>query len=95
MPCRAATKPAAQNSAAPTPHTLYLGTAPVVGVYFPAGGAICAMVNRHRAETGLRCVIESTDGSIAPTCSYFPQSASLPRSLPPGASVTAVTMRHS
>jgi uncharacterized protein len=52
-------------SAAPTPHTLYMGTAPVVGVYFPAGGAICAMVNRHRAETGLRCVIESTDGSIA------------------------------
>jgi TRAP transporter TAXI family solute receptor len=55
----------AAASAAPTPHTLYLGTAPVVGVYFPAGGAICAMVNRHRAETGLRCVIESTDGSIA------------------------------
>ena len=50
---------------APTPHTIYMGTAPVVGVYFPAGGAICAMVNRHRAETGLRCVIESTDGSIA------------------------------
>lgn len=55
----------AAASAAPTSHTLYLGTAPVVGVYFPAGGAICAMVNRHRAETGLRCVIESTDGSIA------------------------------
>jgi TRAP-type uncharacterized transport system substrate-binding protein len=52
-------------SAAPTSHTLYLGTAPVVGVYFPAGGAICAMVNRHRAETGLRCVIERSDGSIA------------------------------
>jgi uncharacterized protein len=55
----------APASAAPTPHTLYMGTAPVVGVYFPAGGAICAMVNRHRAETGLRCVIESTEGSIA------------------------------
>ncbi len=52
-------------SAAPMPRTLYMGTAPVVGVYFPAGGAICAMVNRHRAETGLRCVTESTDGSIA------------------------------
>jgi TRAP transporter TAXI family solute receptor len=52
-------------SAGPQPHTLYMGTAPVVGVYFPAGGAVCAMVNRHRAETGLRCVIESTDGSVA------------------------------
>jgi len=56
---------ATATGAAPTPRTLYMGTAPVVGVYFPAGGAICAMVNRHRAETGLRCVIESTDGSIA------------------------------
>ncbi len=52
-------------AAAPVPRTLYMGTAPVVGVYFPAGGAICAMVNRHRPESGLRCVIESTDGSIA------------------------------
>jgi TRAP transporter TAXI family solute receptor len=44
--------------------TLYMGTAPVVGVYFPAGGAVCAMVNDHRAETGLRCVVESTEGSV-------------------------------
>ena len=56
---------ASAGLAAPVPRTLYMGTAPVVGVYFPAGGAICAMVNRHRAETGLRCVVESTDGSIA------------------------------
>jgi len=51
-------------AAGPAQRTLYMGTAPVVGVYFPAGGAICAMVNRHRAQTGLRCVIESTDGSV-------------------------------
>jgi TRAP transporter TAXI family solute receptor len=56
---------AAAAAGSMTPRTLYMGTAPVVGVYFPAGGAICAMVNRHRAETGLRCVIESTDGSVA------------------------------
>lgn len=56
---------ASPAAAGPAPRTLYMGTAPVVGVYFPAGGAICAMVNRHRAETGLRCVIESTEGSIA------------------------------
>lgn len=58
---------AVASAAAATPgsRTLFMGTAPVVGVYFPAGGAICAMVNRHRTETGLRCVVESTDGSYA------------------------------
>src|ERR1700758_1410976 len=52
-------------TATATPHTLYMGTAPVVGVYFPAGGAVCAMVNIHRKDTGLRCVVESTEGSVA------------------------------
>ena len=40
-----------------------LGTAPVSGVYFPAGGAICRLINRVREETGLRCFVEATDGS--------------------------------
>src|SRR5262249_39752844 len=48
-----------------TPRNLFLGTAPVVGVYFPAGGAICAMVNIARAQNGLRCAVESTQGSLA------------------------------
>jgi TRAP transporter TAXI family solute receptor len=46
------------------PHTLYMGTAPVMGVYFPVGGAICAMVNRAGSQYGLRCEVESTDGSL-------------------------------
>jgi len=41
-----------------------LGTGGVTGVYYPAGGAICRMVNRSRRETGIRCVVESTGGSI-------------------------------
>ncbi len=45
--------------------TLFLGTAPVVGVYFPAGGAICSMINMARAQNGLRCAVESTQGSLA------------------------------
>jgi TRAP transporter TAXI family solute receptor len=61
----AAAAAAASAAATATPHTLYMGTAPVVGVYFPAGGAVCAMVNAHRRQTGLRCVVESTEGSIA------------------------------
>ena len=42
-----------------------MATAPVVGVYFPAGGAICAMVNMERSQNGLRCAMESTQGSLA------------------------------
>ena len=37
----------------------------MTGVYYPAGGAICRLVNRNRREHGLRCVVESTGGSIS------------------------------
>lgn len=43
---------------------LFVGTGPVVGVYFPAGGAVCSMVNRERALHGIRCTVESTEGSV-------------------------------
>jgi len=42
-----------------------LGTAGVTGVYYPAGGAICRLLNRARKEHGIRCSAESTGGSIA------------------------------
>lgn len=41
-----------------------IGTGGVTGVYYPAGGAICRLVNRDRAEHGIRCGVESTGGSI-------------------------------
>ncbi len=41
-----------------------IGTGGVTGVYYPAGGAICRLVNRNRAEHGIRCGVESTGGSI-------------------------------
>lgn len=41
-----------------------IGTAGVTGVYYPAGGALCRLVNRGRKEHGIRCVVESTGGSI-------------------------------
>jgi TRAP transporter TAXI family solute receptor len=41
-----------------------VGTGAVTGVYYPAGGAICRLMNRTRKETGLRCTVESTGGSI-------------------------------
>jgi TRAP transporter TAXI family solute receptor len=44
--------------------TVTVGTAGVTGVYYPAGGAICRLVNRGRKEHGIRCTVESTGGSI-------------------------------
>ncbi len=53
-----------QDPAPPAEQILFVGTGPVVGVYFPAGGAVCSMVNRERALHGIRCTVESTEGSI-------------------------------
>jgi TRAP transporter TAXI family solute receptor len=41
-----------------------IGTGGVTGVYYPAGGAICRLVNRQRKTHGIRCSVESTGGSI-------------------------------
>mgnify|MGYP003643968488 FL=1 len=41
-----------------------IGTGGVTGIYYPAGAAICRMVNRHRTEHGLRCSVEATGGAI-------------------------------
>jgi uncharacterized protein len=41
-----------------------VGTGAVIGVYYPAGGAICRLVNRGRKEHSIRCFAESTAGSM-------------------------------
>ena len=41
-----------------------IGTGAVQGVYYPAGGAICRLMNRGRKDHGIRCFSESTVGSI-------------------------------
>ncbi|WP_321393783.1 TAXI family TRAP transporter solute-binding subunit [Emcibacter sp.] len=41
-----------------------IGTGGVTGIYYPAGAAICRMVNWQRSEHGLRCSVEATGGSI-------------------------------
>ncbi|MEH6652515.1 MAG: TAXI family TRAP transporter solute-binding subunit [Motiliproteus sp.] len=47
----------------PEPHYVTIGTGGVSGVYYPAGGSICRLVNKDRKFHGLRCTAESTDGS--------------------------------
>lgn len=43
---------------------IIIGTGGVAAVYYPAGGAICRMVNSSRDSSGIRCLVESTGGSI-------------------------------
>ena len=42
-----------------------MGTGSIAGVYFPVGIALCRLVNRTRAEHGIRCAARLTGGSIA------------------------------
>ncbi len=41
-----------------------IGTGGVTGVYYAAGGAICRLMNKDRAQHGIRCSVESTGGSV-------------------------------
>ena len=41
-----------------------IGTGGVTGVYYPTGGAICRLANKMKKETGIRCSVESTGGSV-------------------------------
>jgi hypothetical protein len=52
------------QSASAQQRFITIGTGGVTGVYYPAGGAICRLVNRDRAKTNLRCSVESTGGSV-------------------------------
>lgn len=54
----------AQPSCAAQENIVTIGTGSVTGVYYPAGGAICRLINRGRKEHGIRCFVESTGGSI-------------------------------
>jgi len=41
-----------------------IGTGGVTGVYYPTGGAICRIMNKQKKETGIKCTVESTGGSV-------------------------------
>ncbi|WP_417584688.1 TAXI family TRAP transporter solute-binding subunit [Nitrincola sp.] len=41
-----------------------IGTGGVTGVYYPAGGAVCRLVNRTRSEHGVRCAVRATGGTV-------------------------------
>jgi len=41
-----------------------IGTGGMTSIYYPAGRAICRFVNKTRKEHGIRCLAESTSGSV-------------------------------
>jgi uncharacterized protein len=51
------------GAAAAPERPLLIATGPVVGIYFPAGGAICNMMNRAAREPV--CAVVSSEGSAA------------------------------
>ncbi len=53
----------AQDATTDQTRYLVVGTAPVAGHYYPTGGALCRLINAHRAEHGLRCLVEATAGA--------------------------------
>ena len=55
------------NISTATAATKYINiaTGSITGVYYPAGGAICRLVNLNRKTHGIRCSSESTNGSVA------------------------------
>lgn len=42
-----------------------IATAGAHGIYYPAGGAICRLVNAGRFDHGIRCVAETSPGSVS------------------------------
>lgn len=51
-------------SAAAQQKFVTIGTGGVTGVYYATGGAICRLMNKDRSRHGIRCLVESTDGSL-------------------------------
>jgi len=52
------------GSAAAQQKFVTIGTGGVTGVYYAVGGAVCRLMNKDRAKTGIRCSVESTGGSV-------------------------------
>ncbi len=44
-------------------HYVSIGSGGATGVYYPAGGAVCRLINTGRRTHGIRCSVESTKGS--------------------------------
>lgn len=45
--------------------TVSIGTADVMGIYYPLGNALCRMVNVTRKVHKLRCSVDTSEGSVA------------------------------
>lgn len=60
----AATSIFPSSAVAQEPSFVTIGTGVITGLYYPAGGAICRLVNKGRVQHDIRCAVEATDGSL-------------------------------
>lgn len=57
--------PAPDEIPAKAPTTFVtIGTGDITGVYYPTGGAIARIVNQKKDVYNIRCMVESTGGSV-------------------------------
>lgn len=56
--------PSGADGASAKKQFITIGTGGVTGTYYPTGGAICRMMKQKQSETGIRCSVESTGGSV-------------------------------
>ncbi|MCK4939259.1 MAG: TAXI family TRAP transporter solute-binding subunit [Rhodospirillaceae bacterium] len=61
--CIVALAPAHPQAQSGEKNFISIGTGSVTGVYYPAGGSICHLLNRGRRTHGIRCSVESSSGS--------------------------------
>lgn len=47
------------------PRTLVVASGEVSGLFYPEAGALCRLMQRDQAQTGLRCLVEPSMGSAA------------------------------
>jgi TRAP transporter TAXI family solute receptor len=53
------------NAFAAEPVNLTISTGSVSGVYYPAGGALCRLLNKSQKQHQLHCSVTTSEGSIA------------------------------
>lgn len=54
----------AVGAAQAAPRLITIGSGAFGGVYFPAAGALCRLLNRETGRHGIRCVAETSRGSL-------------------------------
>ena len=53
------------NIASAVDTEITIGTGTITGIYYPAGGSICRLLNKYSKDYHLRCTVKATNGSVS------------------------------